>query len=204
MKIIGVILAGGRSSRMGADKAFVTFNGRPLVEHVLARFAPQVADVVINANGDAARFAAYPHPVLPDRLGANGPLCGVASGLNYAQQHNADAIVAVPVDGPLLPLDLVDRLTAALNPESQAVVARSPDGVEPTFALWRVSALPQMEIALEQGIRGPKHMLEQLPHASVLFDAKVAGLAPFANLNTREELADVERRVLHEGAGSLA
>jgi len=204
MKLVGVILAGGRSSRMGTDKSFVMFDGRPLIAHVLERLALQVSEIVINANGDAARFAPYHRPVIPDFLGANGPLSGVATGLRYALEQHADAIVTVPVDGPLLPPDLVDRLSAALTDENQAVVARSADGLEPTFALWRVSALPQMEIALEQGIRGPKHMLEQLPHGSVLFEDKIAGLQPFANLNTREELAAIEQRFAHEGAKGLA
>ena len=145
--IVGTVLAGGRSVRMGRDKAFVAFRGRPLVAHAIERLAPQVARLAISANGDPRRFAAFGHPVLPDTSpGCSGPLSGVLAGLAYARDNGFDAIVTAPCDAPFAPHDLAARLLAA-RPGGGAAVAASPRGVEPLFALWPVSAMAAIEEA---------------------------------------------------------
>ncbi len=105
---IGLILAGGRSRRMGTDKAFAMLAGRPLLEHVIERLAPQVDRIVISSNAPPPNFADYGVPVLPDILGGFcGPLAGIHAAL---AAFPGAALVSVAVDLPLLPRDLVARL----------------------------------------------------------------------------------------------
>ena len=107
-RVIGLILAGGRSQRMGQDKAFVSLAGRPLIEHVIARLAPQVDTLVISSNAPRENFAAFHLPVLADIHGGfRGPLAGVHAVL---VTYPDDIVISVAVDLPLLPLDLVEQL----------------------------------------------------------------------------------------------
>jgi molybdopterin-guanine dinucleotide biosynthesis protein A len=134
--VVAVILAGGRGRRMGhVDKAMLTLAGKPLVMHVLARLAPQVAAVAISANGDPARFAAIPAPVLPDAPGGpEGPLAGLLAGARWAVgMHPGALLLSAPCDVPFLPADLVARLRAAPLP----VCAASAGRLHPLVALWR-------------------------------------------------------------------
>jgi molybdopterin-guanine dinucleotide biosynthesis protein A len=188
----GVILAGGLSTRMGRDKALVLLAGRPLLAHVIARFAPQVSALALNANGDPARFAAFGLPVLPD-LGrdAVGPLAGIECALVHAGRLGADRVAVIPADAPALPLDLVARLAATMTDGDLAAVATGPRGCEPLFALWRTSALRALRDTLASGQRAVRALLGRIPHATAAFDT-AAGEDPFANLNTREDLARME------------
>ena len=111
MRIFGVILAGGAGRRMGADKALMPLGGRPLVQWVAESFGPQVEDLALSANGDAARFAFLGLPVLADAQ-VQGPLSGVLAGLHWAAAQGATALVTVPCDGPFVPPDLVPRQAA--------------------------------------------------------------------------------------------
>ncbi len=115
LKTAGVVLAGGRSTRMGVDKALAPLAGRPLVAHVAARFAPQVDALFLNANGDAARFASLGCAIVADAAAnaGGGPLAGIAAALRYAQSQGAAWLATAPCDAPFLPLDLVARLAAA-------------------------------------------------------------------------------------------
>ena len=141
--IPGVILAGGRSRRMGTDKAFVLLHGRPLIAHVLARLTPQVSAVAIN--GDPAALAMFARPVLPDSVGGQpGPLAGVLAALGWAAKQGRAYVLTVPVDTPLLPFDLAVRL-------GRGGVARSGGRLHPVIATWPVSARTLIAAALARG-----------------------------------------------------
>ncbi|HEU0016964.1 MAG TPA: molybdenum cofactor guanylyltransferase, partial [Methyloceanibacter sp.] len=135
--VIGVVLAGGKSSRMGGgDKALLQLGGRPLLDHVLEPLRPQVAEIVLNAN-DPGRFAAFGLPVVADRLaGQMGPLAGIHAGLAWAEANRPESrfIITVAADTPFCPTDLVSRLCAATDKANPTlVVARSESGVHPVF-----------------------------------------------------------------------
>lgn len=186
--VLGVVLAGGLSRRMGRDKAFVLLDGRPLVAHVLERLAPQVADVVINANGDAGRFAGLGCAVVPDSHAlAEGPLAGIATGLRAAQARGLGLVATCPCDAPFVPRDVVARLLAALGP-GQAACLEASHGLEPLFGLWRVEALPAVEAALGAGRRAVRQAMLDVGLAIV--QARPGD--DLANLNTPEDLAAAE------------
>ncbi|MFZ4410446.1 MAG: molybdenum cofactor guanylyltransferase MobA [Paracraurococcus sp.] len=141
--VIAVVLAGGLARRMGGgDKPLRLLAGRPLLDHVLDRVAPQVAAVILNANGDAARFAAYGLPVVADPLpDFPGPLAGVLAGLDWAAAHRPDVatVLSVPGDGPFLPADLVARLEAARVAASVPMACAASGGwTHQPIALWPV------------------------------------------------------------------
>nr|WP_256515422.1 molybdenum cofactor guanylyltransferase MobA [Alsobacter ponti] len=178
-------MAGGLSSRMGREKALVQLEGAPLLRHVLDRFAPQVDAIVLNANGDPARFAAFGLEVVADgRPGAPGPLAGLLAAMEAARARGLGLVATVPSDAPLLPRDLVARLAAALGPADVASLAVSPGGLEPLFALWRADAAPAIAAALDRGERAPHRLVATLPHARVAFESEAA----FLNVNTPEDL----------------
>src|SRR5713226_3055670 len=126
-KITGVILAGGRATRMcGLDKGLVVLNGIPMLEHILVTLRPQVSDVLINANRNIERYANYGHKVVPDMLGDYfGPLAGMASAMQAA---GTEYILTVPCDSPLLPSDLAVRLAAAMGHADIGLIARQCGG----------------------------------------------------------------------------
>lgn len=188
MRIHAVILAGGEGRRMGgADKALLPLNGRPLVAHVLDRLAAQVGAVAISANGDPARLAAFGLPVLPDAL-SRGPLSGVLAGLRWAAGQGADALLTVPVDAPFLPRDLVACLVAAAG-DGAPVMAESGGRVHPVTALWPVALVASLEEFLASGAK-PKVMDFAAIHGART--ARFSDPAAFANLNTRQDIADAE------------
>ncbi|HWO85093.1 MAG TPA: molybdenum cofactor guanylyltransferase, partial [Stellaceae bacterium] len=119
MKIVGLLLAGGQSRRMGGgDKALRVIGGVPLLERVIERMRPQVETLVLNANGDPARFAGFGLPVVPDSVpDYAGPLAGVLAGLDWTAEHHPDCthIVSVATDAPFLPRDLVSRLVRGMK-----------------------------------------------------------------------------------------
>lgn len=183
--ILGVVLAGGLSSRMGREKAFVTLQGRPLIAHVLDRFGPQVGAVVINANGDAGRFAAFGLEVVPDgRPDLAGPLAGIAAGLRAARERGWSLLATCPSDAPFLPGDAVRRLLDGLG-DNQAACLSVGDRLEPLFALWRVTALDCVEDALARGRLAVRAAMAEVGHATV--PARAGD--DLANLNTPEDLA---------------
>ncbi len=183
--VTGIVLAGGMGRRMGTvDKGLVPLAGRPMVAHVLARLAPQVGAILINANQNAGRYAAFGHPVVPDDVGGfAGPLAGLHAGMTRA---TTPYVVTVPCDSPFLPTDLVARLGAALAAQrAQLAVAYTGAQPHPVFAL------------VDCGVRG--HLADFLGAGGRKIDAWYATLAvaavPFAddaafrNINTPEELA---------------
>ena len=187
--ITGVVLAGGQGRRMGSvDKGLKPLRGKPMVQWVLERFSPQVDEVLINANQNLDVYARFGHHVVPDEIGGfAGPLAGLHRGLSAATH---DLIATVPCDSPFLPLDLIERLYAALN-EKQAdlAVARTGDQPHPVFCLCRKSVLPGLTAFLESGGRKIDAWYAALKVAEVQFDDEAEA---FSNINTVEELRTFE------------
>lgn len=188
-RVTGVVLAGGRGRRMGGqDKGLVEFRGRALIEWVLEALDPQVDALLINANRNQARYAAYGYPVVMDELADyQGPLAGFAAALRAAP---TELLLTVPCDGPLLPADLVQRLRTAME-RGEADIAVAHDGrrMQPVYALLRVSLLPSLESFLAAGERKIDRWYERHVCASVDFSDRPE---TFANVNSAEERAALE------------
>jgi molybdopterin-guanine dinucleotide biosynthesis protein A len=190
-KITGVILAGGQGRRMGGvDKGLQDLNGRPLVQWVLARLAPQVDTVLINANQNLLRYAKFGCAVLPDRIpDFAGPLAGLHAALSQATNP---LLLTVPCDSPFLPSDLVQRLHAALEAgDAELAVARTGDQVHRAFCLTRREILPKLDAFLASGERKVGLWHASLKLAEVAFDDEAEG---FGNINTLEDLALCAKR----------
>ncbi|SNS26917.1 molybdenum cofactor guanylyltransferase MobA [Tropicimonas sediminicola] len=195
--IAGVILAGGRATRMGGgDKGLRPLGDRRLIDHVIARLAPQVGAMALNANGDPARLAEFGLPILPDPIaGHPGPLAGVLAGLDWAAGAGIPAIVTAAADTPFFPEDLVARLSAAAGPKGLALAgSRDSDGKlwrQPTFGLWPVSLRHDLRAALEDGLR--KVVLWTDRHEAGLAEFDATARDPFFNVNTPEDIRAAER-----------
>ncbi len=187
--VTGIVLAGGQGRRMGGvDKGLQPLNGRALVERVIERLAPQVQEILVNANQNAGIYARFGHAVIADAVGGYaGPLAGLHAGLRAARHP---LVVTVPCDSPFLPDDLVARLARALDDRGADVaVAKTFDRLQPVFALVRRSVLPQLERYLAGGDRKVDLWLATLKVAEVAFDDEAEA---FSNINTRDELAGFE------------
>lgn len=193
MRIAGIIIAGGRSSRMGEEKAFLTIGDRSIVARVIERLAPQVATVAINANGPASRFADLGFTVVPDlRNDVGTPLAGLHVALVWARNEGFDAVLTVPSDCPFLPRDLVLRLAAGELP----AVASSGGRIHVLTGLWPTGLLEGLEQAMDGGGMFRVKDWVALAHA-VPVDWPVSPFDPFFNVNTPEELA-LARRIAAE------
>jgi len=191
--VTGVVLAGGQGRRMGSvDKGLVVLDGKPMVGHVLDRLAPQVDEILINANRHHDEYAALGHRVVADAVGGfAGPLAGLHVGLAQAAH---ELVVTVPCDSPFLPSDLVARLRAALDARgADLAVARTFDQPHPVFALVRRRVLPHLTRFLEDGGRKIDAWYATLATVEVAFDDEADA---FRNINTVEELraAGAERQ----------
>jgi len=196
MKVAGVILAGGLSRRMGGgDKSLRFLGGRPVLAHVIERFAPQVEALALNANGDPSRFAPFGLPTVSDSVdGFPGPLAGVLAGMDWAATAlpGATHVATLPADGPFAPLDLVARLAAALEGETDVAYASSAGQRQPVCALWPIALAEPLRETIAGGemvevwrfaARYPLHVIE---FSTEPFD-------PFFNTNRPEDLAEAER-----------
>ena len=196
MSVAGVILAGGNSLRMGQEKAFAPLGDKPLIAHVVERFAPQVAPLAINANGDPGRFAPYGLPVLADDEPDTGPLGGILAGMRWAAGlPDSPAFVAtVPIDTPFLPRDLIARLEAGRAGEARIAIAASGDRDHPVFGLWPVALADTLaewrRTAKSQGVRA---FLAACGYTVVGFDLAPNRPDPFLNANTPDELERAAR-----------
>lgn len=181
--VTGIVLAGGQGTRMGrVDKGLELLHGRPMVAAVLERLAPQVNEILINANQNLQTYAAFGHRVVPDAIGGfAGPLAGLHAGLGNAANPLA---VTVPCDSPFLPLDLVSRLRDALKGNDLAV-AKTGNQPHPVFALVRISVKENLERFLSGGGRKIDAWYASLKTVEVSFDDEADA---FRNINTREEL----------------
>jgi molybdenum cofactor guanylyltransferase len=197
---IGVLLAGGKSSRMGgADKSLLPLAGRPILAHVIERLGPQVADLVIVANGDLSRFAAFGLPVVADRVaGHAGPLAGIHAGIAWANANRQGSrfVISAATDTPFLPTDLVSRFGAEVGEHGEKLlVARSEAAFHPVFGLWPVSLAAELEAALERGDRKAQDWVRAHKAREVFFPAiKIGGrdVDPLFNVNRPEDLAAAE------------
>ena len=214
--ITGLLLAGGQSRRMASafgpqanrDKGLLDLAGKPMISHVIGRLAPQVSAIVINANGDPARFAPFGLPVVADTIGGfAGPLAGILAGLRWSAKHAPDAshIVSVSTDAPFLPENLVDRLWVAMEDASKRplvpagvaaaypnplpaegggehgfpiALAASGGELHPVIGLWPVALAGDLEASLNQGVRKVLHWTGRHGTVPVAF--------PFIDLKGRQ------------------
>jgi len=183
--ITGLILAGGRATRMGGiDKGLIEIDGKAMVLHVLERLRPQVGEVFISANRNAERYAAFGARVVADQNEEHesfaGPLAGICAGLGAVQ---TTWVACVPCDAPRVPLDLVQRLAQAIE-DSRAAVAQTSDGVQPVFCLLHTGLAESVACALSAGERKAERWLRAVGAVVVHFDDAPA----FANLNSPNDL----------------
>ena len=194
------MLAGGRSRRMGGrEKAFLELAGQPMLAHIIARFAPQVSHLAINAAGDPARFATFGFPVIADTVPDHaGPLAGILAGLRWvvAGSPQATHMATVSSDAPFIPLDLVARLAAAAAEAGDAiVVAQSGGVVHPLAGLWPLGIADALERGLATGERRVQRWVESQGMRTVAFaplERSGRVIDPFFNVNTPADFAEVE------------
>lgn len=193
---IGLLLAGGLSRRMGGgDKCLRPLGGQPVLAHIIERARPQVSALVINANGDPARFASFGLPVVADTIdGFAGPLAGVLTGMEWAATHHAGAawLATFATDAPFFPQDLVARLQEAVAREGADMACARSDGQDhPVFGLWPVRLAADLRRAMEEGVR--KVDLWTARYRLAVAEFAVQPFDPFFNANRPEDLAEAER-----------
>ena len=194
---LGVLLAGGLARRMGGgDKPMKTIGGRTILERVIARLAPQCDGLILNANGDPARFASFGLPVVADTVeGFAGPLAGVLAALDWAAAHRPDVewVLSAATDCPFLPRDLVARLQRARIEEgAQLAVAASGDQTHPVIGLWNVALRGELRHALVvEDMRKIDRWTARYKLATVTWPDK--RVDPFFNANTVEDVAEAEQ-----------
>jgi molybdenum cofactor guanylyltransferase len=195
--VVGLLLAGGQSRRMGGgDKPLRLLAGRPLLARIVERVAPQVRRLVLNANGDPARFAAFGLPVVADAVeGFVGPLAGILTGLDWAASEAPDCpwVASFPGDAPFLPGDLVARLLAAVESgQADLACAASAGQSHPVAGLWPVRLRHELRRALvEEDVRKVDRWTGRYRLATVAFAAEP--IDPFFNANRPEDLVEAER-----------
>ena len=204
-RVVGVILAGGKSSRMGGgDKCLLPLGGRPVLASVLAGLKPQVSDIVINANGEPTRFAHFGLPVFADTVaGFAGPLAGVHAGLEWVKANRPGIryVVTVPSDTPFFPDDLVQRFLSELKHHPSLLVAASAEGIHPVVGLWPVGLARDLQECLKQGMHKVGAFTKQHGAVEVFFPpVKVGGrlVDPFFNINRPEELEQADALLGHQ------
>jgi molybdopterin-guanine dinucleotide biosynthesis protein A len=201
--VIGVLLAGGLARRMGGgDKCLLELAGRPLLSHAIERLAPQTEALVLNANGDPARFATFGLDVVPDPIaGYAGPLAGVLAGMEWARRNRPSArwIATAASDTPFFPRDYVARLLEAAQPHHPAIAMAASGGREhPVFSLWPVALIGDLRSALEAGTRKILDWTDRHTTLTVEFemlDGPEGTIDPFFNANTPEDLERAARIV---------
>jgi len=195
-QVTGLILAGGRSRRMGGvDKALLDLAGQPMLGRVIERLRPQVKRIVVNANEDTARFESFGLPVIADRMeGHLGPLAGLQAGLDWARRETPDArcVASVAADTPFIPADLVARLlTAIADTGATSAIASSGGALTPVVGVWSLALADALADALRAGTRAVHRFAEEQGSAIVEFPfVEIGGdrIDPFFNVNTPEDL----------------
>ena len=203
--IPGVLLAGGLARRMGGgDKPMRTIAGRTILERVIARLTPQCDGLILNANGDPARFAAFGLPVIADGVpDFPGPLAGILAALDWAAANRPGVthLLSAAADCPFLPRDLVTRLETAREKENAELAVAASDGQShPVIALWAVALRDELRHALvKEDVRKIDRWTARYRLATVTWP--VTPVDPFFNANTVEDIAEAERlAALDEGA----
>lgn len=199
--IVGVLLAGGLSRRMGGgDKSLKLLGGHTLLDHAAARLRPQVSSLIINANGDPGRFAEFGLSVVPDPIpDFAGPLAGVLAGLSWARQHRPETrwIATAACDTPFFPENMVAVLHEAAGDIYPIIVLAASGGrIHPVFGLWPTALADELRAALDGGMRKVLDWAGHRRTAIAEFPPAVAGgqtIDPFFNANRPEELLEAER-----------
>lgn len=198
IKVTGVILAGGQGKRMTklssesntavVEKGWVSFLGSPMINHVIKRLAPQVNEVIINANREVERYAALGYPVVQDSIsGYAGPLAGLHAGMKAAKNAY---VLTTPCDSPLLAMDLASRLSIAmLENNAEIAIAKTGEQAHPVFCLCSTDLLQHLEHYLQNGGRKFDAWYSTLNVVEVAFDDQPQA---FANINTPEDLILLE------------
>ena len=194
--IAGVLLAGGLSRRMGGgDKSLRVLDGVPILTRVIARVGPQVTALVLNANGDPARFREFGLPVVADSIpDFAGPLAGVLAGLDWAAADVSGAthVASFATDTPFLPIDLVARLTAAVSDGKRDLACAASNGrTHPVFGLWPLALREDLRAALRSGLRKVDQWTAR--HRLAVVEFPVQPYDPFFNANTPKDLDEGER-----------
>jgi molybdenum cofactor guanylyltransferase len=193
---LGLVLAGGLARRMGGgDKARIKIGGASILQRVLACLSPQCGRIIINANGDAARFADIGLPVVADSVpDFAGPLAGILAGLDWAAAHAPDNewLLSVPGDCPFLPKDLVTRLhDARATANVPLACARSGEWRHPVVGLWPVKLREDLRHALvSEGLH--KIELWTARHGIAIAEWPTTPIDPFFNVNTPKDAAQAE------------
>jgi len=197
--LAAVVLAGGRSTRMGGvDKSLLALGGRPLIAHVLERLRPQAGQIAISANGDPSDFAAFGLPVLADTIGGYlGPLAGLLAGMEWAKARGAPLIVSVPTDAPFIPGDLIERLLGAFDAETgRPALAASVGRRHPVAGLWPTALAGQLREFLASGASYKVSVFaDRCDAVAVDFPMVAIGgrtIDPFFNVNSRDDLSAAE------------
>ncbi|MDX1711612.1 MAG: molybdenum cofactor guanylyltransferase MobA [Rhodovibrionaceae bacterium] len=196
-QVCGVLLAGGLARRMGGgDKCLRPLAGRPILSHIIERLRPQVDGMVLNANGDPARFAGFDLAVVADVVeGHAGPLAGVLTGMDWAARHmpSCDWIVTVPTDAPFLPRDLVLRFEEAVERESAKMACAASGGRNhPVVGLWPVALREELRRAMvDEDIR--KVDVWTARYTLAVVDWPTEPVDPFFNTNRPEDLEAAEK-----------
>lgn len=179
----------------GCDKSLQMLGGRPILTHVIERLTPQVESMVLNVNGDPARFAAWNLPTASDDVVGNpGPMAGILAGMAWAAQKGCDKIVTVPTDTPFLPFDLVEQLSAARDRESAEIaVAASGAYTHYATALWPVNLESALRQQLSDGVRKLEDFMRAFRVAVVTYGTDDGD--PFFNINSPEDLAAAQTHI---------
>jgi len=199
----GILLAGGLARRMGGgDKPMRKLAGRTILERVIARLRPQCDRLILNANGDPARFAQFGLPVVADSVADfPGPLAGILAGLDWAAANRGDAayVLSAAADCPFLPRDLVLRLhQARIEQNAQVAVAASGGQSHHVIGLWSVALREELRHALAvEGLRKVERWMTRYQVATATWPTEP--LDPFFNANTADDLAEAERLAALDG-----
>ena len=181
MNILGAIIAGGKSKRMGTEKALIKLGPKSLIARVIDRLSPQVEDIVINANGDTKRFEFLEFDIIPDiETEIDTPLAGIHAALSYADEEGYDAVVTVPSDSPFLPHDLVKKLAG-----TKAAFANSKGQDHFLTGFWPVKLLPNLEREIHNSNR-VQDWVFKINAAKVNWRAD--DYDPFLNINTPADM----------------
>lgn len=193
MKIVGAIIAGGQSSRMGGtEKAFLKLSGKTIMDLVVGRFDQQVDGLFINSNGDPRRFSEIGVDIVPDHFTrVTTPLAGLHACLRHAK--DADYLVTVPSDTPFLPIDLAARLVGKAK-EARAAIAHSAGQDHYIIGAWTTDLLTDIEDAIQRdGLLRVKDWVQRVSAATVTWPHMPHD--PFFNVNTPEDLKMAARIV---------
>lgn len=193
--IPGVILAGGRSQRLGGgDKCLLALGDGSILDRVIGALREQTGALAINTNSAPALFAHTGLEVLADVLpGRLGPLAGIHTAMLWAREMGAEAVLTVPADTPFLPRDLVARL-AAVRAAGQAAIAVSGAQMHPVVGLWPSALAEPLQDYLAQGVYRVRAWLGQISFRSVAFEG--GAIDPFWNINTPDDLQLARAMVL--------